>query len=66
MSRWTARRRSIGRFISFWGTPDIFLITAGDMRVLPKILDAASRFEARPSAVEMAADVVEFDIQPIF
>lgn len=34
----------------YWvlGTPDIFLITAGDMRVLPKILDAASRFEARP------------------
>ena len=48
------------------GAPDIFLITAGDMRVLPKILDAASRFEARPSAAEMADDVVEFDIQPIF
>jgi aryl-alcohol dehydrogenase-like predicted oxidoreductase len=48
------------------GTPDLFLITAGEMRVLPKMLDAASRFEARPPAAEMAADVAEFGIEPIF
>jgi aryl-alcohol dehydrogenase-like predicted oxidoreductase len=48
------------------GLSDSFLITAGDMQILPKILDAANRFEARPSDAEMAADVAEFDIQPIF
>ncbi len=48
------------------GYPDIFLITAGDMQLLPKILDAANRFEARPSDAEMAAVVAEFAIQPIF
>jgi aryl-alcohol dehydrogenase-like predicted oxidoreductase len=48
------------------GLPDSFLITAGDMQILPKILDAANRFEARPSDAEMAADLAEFDIQPIF
>jgi aryl-alcohol dehydrogenase-like predicted oxidoreductase len=48
------------------GEPDIFLITAGDMQLLPKILDAAHRFEARPSDAAMAADVAESTIQPIF
>lgn len=48
------------------GCPDIFPITAGDMQLLPKILDAANRFEARPSDAEMAAVAAEFAIQPIF
>jgi aryl-alcohol dehydrogenase-like predicted oxidoreductase len=48
------------------GDPDVFLITAGDMRLLPKILDAASRFEARPSDAEMAADAAELGIEPVF
>ena len=48
------------------GYPDIFLITAGDMQLLPKILDAANRFEARPSDSEMSANAAEFAIQPIF
>jgi diketogulonate reductase-like aldo/keto reductase len=48
------------------GFPDSFLITAGDMRLLPKVLDAANRFEKRPSDTEMKAIVDEFDIQPIF
>jgi aryl-alcohol dehydrogenase-like predicted oxidoreductase len=48
------------------GQPGIFLITAGDMQVLPKILEAASRFEKRPSDAEMSAIVTEFDIRPIF
>jgi predicted aldo/keto reductase-like oxidoreductase len=37
------------------GRPEIFLNTAGDLALLPKILDAASRFERRPSDDEMAA-----------
>jgi aryl-alcohol dehydrogenase-like predicted oxidoreductase len=48
------------------GDPDTFLITAGDRRLLPRILDAANRFETRPSEAEMAADVAELGIEPIF
>jgi len=48
------------------GFPDSFLITAGDMKLLPKMLDAANRFEKRPSDTEMNAMVDEFDIQQIF
>ena len=47
------------------GFTDSFLITAGDMRLLPKMLDAANRFEKRPSDPEMSAIVDEFDIRPI-
>jgi predicted aldo/keto reductase-like oxidoreductase len=31
------------------GRPGVFLNTAGDLGLLPKILDAASRYESRPS-----------------
>jgi aryl-alcohol dehydrogenase-like predicted oxidoreductase len=48
------------------GFPDSFLITAGDMRLLPKMLAAAKHFEKRPADIEMNAIVDEFDIQPIF
>jgi diketogulonate reductase-like aldo/keto reductase len=48
------------------GFPDSFLITAGDMQLLPKVLDAANRFEKRPSDVEMCAMVDEFGMQQIF
>ena len=34
--------------------PDTFINTAGDLSLLPKILDAASRFERAPSDGEMA------------
>jgi len=36
------------------GRPQIFLNTAGDIHLLPKVLDAARRFEARPSDDDMA------------
>ncbi|MBU7012865.1 MAG: aldo/keto reductase [Theionarchaea archaeon] len=48
------------------GLPDSFLITAGDMELLPKMLDAANRFQKQPADKEMSAIVDEFDIQPIF
>ena len=48
------------------GLPDSFLITAGDIGLLPKILVAVNRFEGRPSDAEMSALVDEFDIEPIF
>ena len=48
------------------GCPGTYLITAGDVQLLPKMLDAANRFEDRPSDAEMTAIVDEFAIQPIF
>jgi aryl-alcohol dehydrogenase-like predicted oxidoreductase len=48
------------------GLRDTFLITAGDMGLLPKMLDAASRFEKQPSEAEMSAVGDEFGIEPIF
>jgi len=37
------------------GLPGVFLNTAGDLGLLPKVLDAASRFERRPPDEAMAA-----------
>jgi aryl-alcohol dehydrogenase-like predicted oxidoreductase len=37
------------------GLPDVFINTAGDLGLLPKVLDAASRFARRPADAEMAA-----------
>lgn len=35
------------------GRPDVFLNTVGDVELLPKVLDAATRFSERPAAEEM-------------
>ncbi len=32
---------------------DVFLVSVGDMALLPKVLDAASRCQSRPSEVDM-------------
>jgi len=48
------------------GRPGIFLNTTGDIHVLPKVLDAASRFEQRPSDEEMQALVARRDLAPMF
>jgi len=48
------------------GLPDSFLITAGDMQLLPKMLDAASRVERPPTDLEMTAIVDKFAVSPIF
>jgi aryl-alcohol dehydrogenase-like predicted oxidoreductase len=37
------------------GLPGVFLNTAGDLALLPRVLDAATRFERRPTDDEMAA-----------
>src|SRR6266705_921105 len=37
------------------GLPDFFINTVGDLALLPRVLDAASRFERRPADPEMAA-----------
>jgi predicted aldo/keto reductase-like oxidoreductase len=48
------------------GFQNSFLITAGDMQLLPKVLGAADRFEKRPSDMEMRVLVDKFDMQPLF
>lgn len=48
------------------GLPESFVITAGDLQLLPKMLEAAHLYKRRPSDVEMEAIMDEFDIQPIF
>lgn len=48
------------------GRPGIFLNTAGDMTVLPKILDAASRFQAAPTEAVMQADLANQEMAPLF
>jgi aryl-alcohol dehydrogenase-like predicted oxidoreductase len=44
------------------GNPQAFLLTTGDVDVLPKLLDAAERYERRPTDEEMA----QLDLTPLF
>ncbi len=46
--------------------PNIFLNTAGDIHLLPKVLDAASRFQAGPSTEEMQAEMARLEMSPLF
>jgi aryl-alcohol dehydrogenase-like predicted oxidoreductase len=48
------------------GRPGVFLNTVGDIQVLPKVLDAASRFEARPSDAEMREVMEAQAMAPLF
>jgi aryl-alcohol dehydrogenase-like predicted oxidoreductase len=48
------------------GRPEAFLLTAGDVEILPRLLDAASRFSRRPSDEEMAALAARRDMAPLF
>ena len=48
------------------GQPGIFLNTVGDIRLLPKVLDAASRFEEKTPDSEMAEMVARLGMQPLF
>ena len=48
------------------GFDEGFVISAGDMRLVPKILEAASRFEKCLSDNEMDTMIDELDIRPIF
>lgn len=47
--------------------PDLFLVSAGDVDLLPKVLDAASRFEGRgPGDEEMASMVADRAMTSLF
>jgi len=48
------------------GDPRVFLNTVADMDLLPRVLDAASRFAERPSAAEMRALADEMGMEPLF
>jgi aryl-alcohol dehydrogenase-like predicted oxidoreductase len=48
------------------GRPGIFLNTTGDIHVLPRLLDAASRFQTAPSDEEMKEMVANLDMAPLF
>jgi hypothetical protein len=48
------------------GRPGIFLITTGDVTILPKLLDAAERFSERPSDERMAELAGRLGLAPLF
>jgi len=48
------------------GRPDVFLNTVGDVELLPKVLDAASRFSKRPPAEEMDEMMKKNKISSLF
>ena len=46
--------------------PGIFLNTVGDIALLPKVLDAANRFQAGPSDEDMQAMAARLNMEPLF
>jgi aryl-alcohol dehydrogenase-like predicted oxidoreductase len=48
------------------GRPQAFLLTTGDVEILPRLLDAAERFERRPSDQEMAELAARRDVAALF
>jgi len=48
------------------GRPDAFLLTTGDLELLPRLLDAAQRFERRPSDEQMADLAARAGAAPLF
>ncbi len=48
------------------GRPGVFLNTVGDLTLLPKVFDAASRFTARTPDADMRDLVAKRDMAPLF
>src|SRR3954452_22120198 len=48
------------------GRPEVFLLTTGDVEILPLLFDASERFERRPSEEEMAALAARSEAAPLF
>jgi aryl-alcohol dehydrogenase-like predicted oxidoreductase len=48
------------------GRPDVFLNTVGDVAILPKVLDAAERFDARPPDAELEGLLARRALVPLF
>lgn len=49
-----------------FGHPQVFLNMAGDIHILPRILDAARRFAARPSDAQMQDLSERLKMEPLF
>jgi aryl-alcohol dehydrogenase-like predicted oxidoreductase len=48
------------------GSPGIFVISSGDVNLLPKVLAAAERFSERPSDAQMHQLVERLHMEPLF
>src|SRR5207248_1044977 len=48
------------------GEPGIFVITSGDVNLLPRILDATERATSRPSDADMQRMVERLQMEPLF
>src|SRR5215213_8933831 len=48
------------------GRPEVFLLTTGDVEILPMLLDAAERYEQRPSDEHMEELTRRRDLAPLF
>jgi aryl-alcohol dehydrogenase-like predicted oxidoreductase len=48
------------------GEPGIFVISTGDVNILPKVLDAAERFATRPPDAEVQGMVNRLQMEPLF
>ena len=48
------------------GRPAVFLLTTGDVEVLPRLLDAAERFDQRPTDEEMAELAERREVSALF
>ncbi len=48
------------------GWPTIFVNAAADIHLLPKVLDAAARFQAAPTEEEMAGAAARLGMEPLF
>ena len=48
------------------GNEQVFLNTAGDIGILPKVLSAAARFAGRTPEADMQAMVAEWEMAPLF
>lgn len=48
------------------GNPQVFLNSVGDLNILPTLLDAAARFQGRPSEAAMDAALTQQAMAPLF
>jgi hypothetical protein len=48
------------------GRPEAFLLTTGDVDILPRLLDAAQRYEQRPTDEAMAGLADRQQLEPLF
>jgi aryl-alcohol dehydrogenase-like predicted oxidoreductase len=48
------------------GRPEAFLLTTGDVEILPRLLDAAERFQSRPTDSQMSELAERAKAEPLF